>query len=167
MLGPQWYMLCVSHGVCLLVTMHFALCSFLSSSGHRCLSSWPVWTRRTFSWREGAVRGAVQKTADFPQFQFIMVVVIPVVTQRQIPMVLVTKRFTCFWTIVIDVPVVQDVLLPGFSPDVQKTVAIPTGAVLGQGDMPVVERQVSLSGQCRKLRSSHECISWTFSSRQC
>ena len=39
MLGPQWYMLCVSHGVCLLVTMHLALCSFLSSSGHRCLSS--------------------------------------------------------------------------------------------------------------------------------
>ena len=33
---------------------------------------------------------------------------------------------------VIDVPVVQVVLLPGFSPDVQKTVAIPTGAVLGR-----------------------------------
>ena len=50
-LGPQWYMLCVSHGVCLLVTMHVALCSFLSSSGHRCLSSWLVWTRRSGSWR--------------------------------------------------------------------------------------------------------------------
>ena len=30
-----------------------------------------------------------------PQLQFIMVVVIPVITQRQIPMVLVTKRFPC------------------------------------------------------------------------
>ena len=68
---------------------------------------------------------------------------------------------------VIDVPVVQVVLLPRCGPDVQKTVAIPTGPVLGQGDMPVVERQVSWSGQCGKLRSSHRCSSWTFSSRQC
>ena len=32
---------------------------------------------------------------EVPQVQFIMVVVIPVITQRQIPMVLVTKRFPC------------------------------------------------------------------------
>ena len=46
----------------------------------------------------GAVYGDVQKTAEIPQLQFIMVVVIPVITQRQIPMVLVTKRFPCCWT---------------------------------------------------------------------
>ena len=46
----------------------------------------------------GTVYGAVHKTAEIPQFQFIMVVVIPVITQRQIFMVLVTKRFPCCWT---------------------------------------------------------------------
>ena len=34
-----------------LLVMHLALCSFLSSSGLRCLSSWPVWTRRSSLWR--------------------------------------------------------------------------------------------------------------------
>ena len=46
----------------------------------------------------GAVYGAVHKTAEFPQLQFLMVVVIPVFTQRQVPMVLVTMRFPCCWT---------------------------------------------------------------------
>ena len=46
----------------------------------------------------GAVYGAVHKTAEIPQFQFLMVVVIPVFTQRQVPMVLVTMRFPCCWT---------------------------------------------------------------------
>ena len=39
---------------------------------------------------EGAVRGSVQKTADFPQFQFIKVVDNSFVLQRLIPMVLAT-----------------------------------------------------------------------------
>ena len=46
----------------------------------------------------GAVYCAVHKTAEIPQLQIIMVVVIPVITQRQITMVLVTKRFPCCWT---------------------------------------------------------------------
>ena len=42
----QWHM----QGWFFLV-LHFALCTFLLSSGPRCLSSWPVWTRRNVTWR--------------------------------------------------------------------------------------------------------------------
>ena len=33
-----------------LLVLHLALCSFLLSSGPRCLSSWAVWTRRSVTW---------------------------------------------------------------------------------------------------------------------
>ena len=35
------------------LVLHLALCSFLLSSGQRCLSSWPVWSRRNVTWRRG------------------------------------------------------------------------------------------------------------------
>ena len=44
-----------------------------------------------------------------------------------------TKEIPMLLDKVIDVPVVQVVQLPGCGPDVQNTVAIPTGAVLGHG----------------------------------
>ena len=59
----------------------------------RCVPSWfsgPGALRHGRYGPAGAVYGAVQKTAEIPQLQFIMVVVIPVITQRLIPMVLLT-----------------------------------------------------------------------------
>ena len=81
--------------------------SALFDSGHMCLSvyggvaSWCSGPDALHHGRygpAGAVCGAVHKTAEIPQLQFIVVVVILVITQRQIPMVLVTKRFPCCWT---------------------------------------------------------------------
>ena len=78
----------------LVLLVFLALCSILSSSGHRCLSSWPVWTRRS------GTCGDVRKTAENPQLQFITVVDFPVVTPRLIPMVLLTiERYpSCYLT---------------------------------------------------------------------
>ena len=48
---------------------------------------------------EGAVRGAVQKSAEIPQLQVIKVVGFPVVTPRLIPTVLLTQRYpSCYLT---------------------------------------------------------------------
>ena len=152
MLVPQWYMLCVSHGVsCLVVDAPRA-----------------VFLRGVQALMPCIMAGMDQRDSYVAsQLQFIMVVVIPVITQRQIPMVLVTKKFPWCWTKVIDVPVVQVVQLPGWWSRRAENCGFSTVAVLGRGDVPVVERQVSFSGQCRKLRSSHRCSSRTFSSRQC
>ena len=55
-------------GLALLV-LHLALCSFLSSSGHRCLSSWPTCTRRSGTWRRAENCGfsavAVHRRSSF------------------------------------------------------------------------------------------------------
>ena len=96
-LGPQWYMPCVSHGVCLLVTMHVALCSSRGCQAHGRYEP------------DGQVRGEIQadmpvvlntgacgsdcrKTLDFPQFQFVKVVDFSFVLQRLLFMVLATKE---------------------------------------------------------------------------
>ena len=75
----------------LLVTMHYALCSLPWFAG-------PYALHHGRYGPAGAACGAVHKTAEIPQLQFLMVVVIPVFTQMQIPRVLVTKRFPCCWT---------------------------------------------------------------------
>ena len=61
----------------------------------------------------GAVYGAVHKTAEIPQLLFIMVVVIPVITQRQIPIGPCDQEIPLLLDTVIDIPVVQVVQLPG------------------------------------------------------
>ena len=67
-------------GLALLV-LHLALCSFLSSSGHRCLSSWPICTRRSGTWRRAENCGFSASCSSSK------VVVFPVVAQRRFPTV--------------------------------------------------------------------------------
>ena len=74
MLVPQWYTLCVNHGV-----FCWLRCMFL----------------RGFQALMPCIMPGMDQRDSYvaSQLQFILVVVIPVITQRQVDMVLVTKRF--------------------------------------------------------------------------
>ena len=131
----------------LLVMTHFALCSLLLFSAQM------LGIMAGMNQQEQFVAPS-RELRMFRSCSSSLVVNFSVVVQRPIPMVLTVQADHSnspvqFFDKVIDGPVVQGVqvvLLPGCGGD-------STGAVLEQGDMPVVERQVSWSGKCRKLRN--------------
>ena len=119
------------------VTMYLALCSFVVFQAlMRCIMV--GMDQQEQLWRR------VQKLLKIPQLLFIMVVVFPVITQRQIPMVLVTKEILLLLDKVVDVPCCAGraaswVVVQTCRKTVVPTVAVPVSSF----DMPVVcARQV-------------------------
>ena len=98
----------------------------------------------------------MHRTGEIPQLQFIMVVVIPVISQRQIPMVLVTKEILLLLDKVIDVPVVQVVQLPMWWSRRAENCGFHSCSSCLVVDMPVVAHDRS-----RRCRRCSSCAGWT------